>query len=89
MASRRTLTLVLCAVTGASLAATAVPSNAAPTFTTSPLRTSDSTQSTSGFVVHLKDRSASALGVSKVAGTASVMRAASTSLRGAVDRAAK
>ena len=89
MAPRRTLTLVLCAVTGASLAATAVPSNAAPTFTTSPLSTSDSTQSTSGFVVHLKDRSASALGVSKVAGTASVMRAASTSLRGAVDRAAK
>ena len=43
MASRRTSTLLLCAITGASLAATAVPSNAAPGFTTSPLRTSAST----------------------------------------------
>ena len=60
MALRRTLTLMLCAITGASLVATAVPSNAAPGFTTSPLRTSDSIQSTSGFIVHLKDRSASA-----------------------------
>ena len=60
MASRRTLTLLLSAITGVSLAVTAVPSNAAPGFTTSPLRTYDFTQSTSGFVVHLKDRSTSA-----------------------------
>ncbi|MDU2072768.1 MAG: S8 family peptidase [Cutibacterium avidum] len=89
MASRRTSTLLLCAITGASLAATAVPSNAAPGFTTSPLRTSASTQTTSGFVVHLKDDSTSAQGMSRAARTSSAMRASSTSLRGAVDHAAK
>ena len=89
MASRRTLTLLLSAITGVSLAVTAVPSNAAPGFTTSPLRTYDFTQSTSGFVVHLKDRSTSAQGVSRAAHTASAMRATSTALRGAVDRAVK
>ena len=88
MALRRTLTLMLCAITGASLVATAVPSNAAPGFTTSPLRTSDSIQSTSGFIVHLKDRSASAQRV-RTAHAASAMQATSTSLRGLVDRAAK
>lgn len=89
MASRRTSTLLLCAITGASLAATAVPSIAAPGFTTSPLRTSASTQTTSGFVVHLKDDSTSAQGMSRAARTSSAMRASSTSLRGAVDHAAK
>lgn len=88
MALRRTLTLMLCAITGASLVATAVPSSAAPGFTISPLRTSDSIQSTSGFVVHLKDRSASAQRV-RTAHAASAMQATSTSLRGLVDRAAK
>lgn len=89
MASRRTSTLLLCAITGASLAAAAAPSNAAPGFTTSPLRTSASAQTTSGFVVHFKDNSTSAQGVSRAARTSSAMWASSTSLRGVVDHAAK
>lgn len=89
MASRRTSTLLLCAITGASLAAAAVPCNAAPGFTTSPLRTSASAQTTSGFVVHFKDNSTSAQGVSRAARTSSAMWASSTSLREVVDHAAK
>lgn len=89
MASRRTSTLLLCAITGISLAAAAVPSSATPGFTTSPLRTSAPGQATSGFVVHLKDGSASAHGVARTARSASAMSATSTSLRGAVDNAAR
>ncbi|MSS46691.1 S8 family serine peptidase [Cutibacterium sp. WCA-380-WT-3A] len=89
MASRRTLALLLSAVTGASLAVTAIPGSAAPGFTTSPLRTADSAQSTSGFVIHFKDHSASVRGMSRAARTSSAIHVTTASLRGTVDRAVK
>ncbi|WCC80468.1 S8 family peptidase [Cutibacterium equinum] len=86
MTSRRITTLLLCAVTGVSLAASAVPSNAADGFATAPLRTSESVKTTSEFVVHLKGASTSTRSVSHAN---SADRAHLKSLRGTFEHAAK